>query len=96
MNEGDKEEHLMDVLSFNDFWHSMWNELEKHKDEKFGLKNWDLVSVWGLAMDEIPKRLETIRTCGPDDIEKQCIHISNYLYFLWVKLQEEKNGKGRN
>lgn len=80
----------MDPLQLGAFHIAMWEELKKHKDEKTGIKNWELADVWKLTKDEIIKRTEILKTMGPDDMEKQCIHMSNYLFFLWCKLQEVK------
>lgn len=82
----------MDQNDFARFFQEMWLELENHKDCKTGLKNWELTDVWKLTVDEIEKRLQIIKTCGPDDIHKQCRHIANYCYFLWCKTESITKG----
>lgn len=79
----------MDIESFRAFSDSMWNELSLHRDEKTGLKNMSLVQIYELTMKEISSRDEIMRTHGPDVIKKQCVHMANYLYFLWVALTRE-------
>ncbi len=69
---------------------TMKNELKKHEDEKEPLRVWNLSHVWKLTVDNIEARLRDLKTYGPDDMEKQGIHISNYCMFLWLKLQEAK------
>lgn len=83
-------EHLMNQNDFARFFQEMWLELEKHKDEKTGIKNWPLDQVWKLSVDEIEERLHKIRTQSPDVIHKQCLHIANYCYFLWCKTEQGK------
>ena len=88
-------EHLMDDESFKGFTGRMWMELELHRLDKTPIRDWELVDVWKLTKDEIVKRTEILKTRGPDDMEKQCIHMANYLYFLWTKLQMTKKEKSQ-
>lgn len=75
----------MNQDDLREFRECMWDELVAHKDEKTGLKDVELVKVWELVIDNIESRLELLKTTGPDDIRKQCIHMANYLFFLWCK-----------
>lgn len=78
-------EDIINLDNLEDFKRTMWGQLELHKEEKTGLDDVELAKVWELVMDNIESRLELLKTTGPDDIKKQCIHMANYLFFLWCK-----------
>jgi len=80
--------HLMSQEKLSEFFQEMYRQLEKHKDQKIGLKDWQLVDVWKLCKDELRLRLNLIETRDPQEIEKQCVHMANYLWFLWQKCRE--------
>ena len=87
--------HLMSQEQLGLFFGEMWEQLVKHKSEKIGIKNWDLVDVWQLCKDELEKRLELIKTRDPDEIRKQCVHMANYLCFLWQKCNEVRESQSQ-
>lgn len=88
------ENHLMDKDKLVEFFQMMYRQLEKHKDEKTGIKNWEPVDVYELCRDEIRDRIEIIATKDTDEILKQSIHIANYCFFLWQKMTElNQSGK---
>lgn len=89
------EDHLMDKNKLVEFFQMMYRQLEKHKDEKTGIKNWEPVKAFELCRDEIRKRIEIIATSSPDETQKQSIHIANYCFFLWQKMTE-LNQSGRS
>lgn len=74
-----------DVHAFAD---AMLVELEKHKADKPGLKNANPDMVWNLVITEIEQRLDILKDSNPDEMEKQCVHMANYLFFLWMKMKE--------
>ena len=85
--------HLMSQDKLAQFFQEMYTQLEKHKDEKIGLANWEIVDVWELCKNELEKRLELIKTRDSDEIRKQCVHMANYLWFLWQKCIEVRESQ---
>ena len=73
------------------FGNEMFKELEKHNDEK-SLKfyNMSVEKLFKLLYEQSSNRLTNIektifREDMPiKDIEKNCIHMGNYFYFLWT------------
>lgn len=84
-------EHLMDKKSFDVFCTEMWVTLEIKKIEKVGMRDWTPEQVWKQCVDELEKRLEIIKTQSPTEIEKQTIHVANFMYFLNRKMHELNN-----
>lgn len=82
------DEHMMNSADVHAFADAMLIELEKHKAEKTGLKNSNPDFVWNLVLAEIETRLEVLKDSNPDEMEKQCVHMANYLFFLWMKMKE--------
>lgn len=86
------------------FGNEMFKELEKHDNEK-GLKfyNMSVEKLFKLLYEQSNNRLTTIektifREDTPlADIERNCVHMGNYFYFLWSQAKkmrhemEEKN-----
>jgi len=82
--------HIMDKRDIFDFGIAMLDELEKHKAEKEGLRSWHIDSVRQLAINETEQRLFKIDDSDDKkEMQKQCIHIANYLFFLWCKAREK-------
>lgn len=65
-------------------------ELIRHEDENMDIDGFNLIFTWSLVTREIERRLKILKTCGPEDINKQCIHMANYLSFLWDKTRRSK------
>lgn len=86
------------------FGNEMFKELEKHDIEK-NLKfyNMSVEKLFKLLYEQSNNRLNTIektifREATPlADIERNCVHMANYFYFLWSQAKkmrhemEEKN-----
>jgi len=80
------------------FGNEMFKELEKHDDEK-SLKfyNMSVEKLFKLLYEQSDNRLINIektifREDMPlQDIEKNCIHMSNYFYFLWSQAKKMRN-----
>lgn len=72
-----------------DFGKEMNKQLTKHNKEKTDIKTFNLAEIWGLTSRQIEERLKILNTMGPHDMEKQCVHMANYLFFLWRKLNED-------
>lgn len=78
------------VQDTKDFMDYMRIALIDHEENKESLSDYTLGEAWDLTTQEIKHRLDKILLEGPDEMEKQCIHIANYCMFLWLKLREEK------
>ncbi|GEM_PF-4697148 len=87
------------------FGNEMFMELEKHDDEK-GLKfyNMSVEKLFKLLYEQSNNRLTNIektifREDMPlKDIEKNCVHMANYFYFLWTaakKMRYEMKEKNK-
>jgi len=81
------------------FGNEMFMELEKHNTEKdIKFYNMSVEKLFRLLYEQSGNRLSNIeKTIFREDlplkdIEKNCIHMANYFYFLWSqakKLREE-------
>lgn len=80
------------------FGNEMFKELEKHNDEK-SLKFYSMSveKLFELLHDQTAKRLETIGVTIFNEgtplieIEKNCIHLANYCYFLWSQARKMRD-----
>lgn len=77
------EDHLMDKESFLAFTTEMMDQLFKHKEEKTPLKQKDPGEIFTIVVNQLEGRLAQIKNYGPEVMEKQSVHMANYLYFLW-------------
>lgn len=87
-------ENIMDHVGIFGFSATMFAELEKHMDEKQGLKKWHIDTVQKMVVDQIESRLllldraDTTTDEGRAEIAKQCVHMANYLFLFWSKTKE--------
>jgi len=91
------DDHKFPIVMFGN---EMFKELEKHdleKDLKF--YSMSVEKLFELLHDQSGRRLENIRnTLFREDlplleIEKNCIHLANYCYFLWSQAQKMRKNK---
>jgi len=81
------------------FGNEMFKELEKHNTEK-SLKFYQMSidKLFHLLHNEAEIRLKKVnQTIFREDlplieIEKQCIHLANYCYFLWSQAKKSRVG----
>ena len=81
-------DHLMDKKLFDEFVINMWGEMVKHINEKASLKYVLPKEVHRICIVEINKRSEVMISASPEEIQKQCKHIANYAFFMYVKMNE--------
>ena len=87
------QDHLMSQEALANFFQEMYIQLEKHREEKSSIKNWEPLDVYELCRDEIRNRIEIIASSDPDEVKKQSIHIANYCFFLWQKMVELRDSQ---
>ncbi len=82
------------------FGNEMFMELEKHNTEK-SLKFYSMSvdKLFHLLHDQADSRLHNInqtifrQDLPLVDIERNCIHLANYCYFLWSQARKMREGK---
>ncbi|MEK6860430.1 MAG: hypothetical protein AABY07_00525 [Nanoarchaeota archaeon] len=81
------ENHLGTGSELNWFAMKMAEELENHIKEKISLRNVSFGEVRGLVISEVSRRMDIIKNLdtSQDDIEKQCVHIANYIMMLFLR-----------
>lgn len=86
-----KSQHLGNTEELLIFLCTMNHELDKHRKEKRGLRGDHYDSVYSIVMDEIEERIKLIRNSKSSKVvEKQCVHIANFLMMLWIKARESE------
>lgn len=89
MNEKDfnpvSSDHLGTREEILDFSHEMAEQLWKHKGERKGLRDVPYREVRELTVDELLKRIPALRDGEMKAVNKQCVHIANFVLFLWLK-----------
>jgi len=80
------------------FGNEMFIELEKHNTEKdIKFYNMSVEKLFKLLYEQSGNRLSNIektifREDTPiKDIEKNCVHMANYFYFLWSQAKKLRN-----
>lgn len=81
------------------FGNEMFKELEKHNTEK-SLKFYSMSvdKLFHLLHDQADSRLQNInqtifrQDLPLVDIERNCIHLANYCYFLWSQARKCREG----
>ena len=66
----------------------MFAEILKHKDDKMSLEDMRPENVYTMCVINVRKRMGDIDTTDVEFIRKQCVHMANYLYFMWTKMDE--------
>lgn len=82
------------------FGNEMFKELEKHNDEKsIKFYRMSVEKLFNLLHGEAENRLQRINSTifREDlpivDIERNCIHLANYCYFLWSQSRKMRDNK---
>lgn len=85
------------------FGNEMFMELEKHNTEKdIKFYNMSVEKLFKLLYEQSGNRLSTIeKTIFREDlplkdIEKNCIHMGNYFYFLWSQAKKLRDEAQKN
>lgn len=81
-------EHLGNREEVMDFAYEMYRQLELHNDEKTPLRPVEFDIVKNIVVDEVLKRIRLIKDGDSRTMEKQCVHIANYVMMLWLKTKK--------
>lgn len=74
--------------NFAEFCGHMFAQILKHKNDKLSLEDMEPENVLSVTKIAIMRRLAITETNDVDVIKKECVHMANYLYFTWSKMNE--------
>ena len=74
---------------FTQFCGQMYAEMLKHRDEKWAFNAMSPENTHALTIFQVKERIKIIgKTNDVEIIEKQSVHIANYLFLMWCKMLE--------